>query len=79
MATEKSGTGVGFHANYSNNGLFSHILLRAGKNDSFAITVTKGSALLHPKNSFLNLNPGQPRTLLPLKLVGILTINLFLT
>jgi hypothetical protein len=26
-----------------------------------------------------NLNPGQPRTLLQLKLVGILTINLFLT
>jgi hypothetical protein len=25
------------------------------------------------------LNPGQPRTLLQLKLVGILTINLFLT
>jgi hypothetical protein len=28
---------------------------------------------------FLNLNPGQTRTLLQLKLVGILTINLFLT
>jgi hypothetical protein len=28
---------------------------------------------------FFNLNPGQPRTLLQLKLVGILTINLFLT
>jgi hypothetical protein len=25
------------------------------------------------------INPGQPRTLLQLKLVGILTINLFLT
>jgi hypothetical protein len=28
---------------------------------------------------FLNLNPGQPRTLLQLKRVGILMINLFLT
>jgi hypothetical protein len=28
---------------------------------------------------FLNLNPWQPRTLLQLKLVRILTINLFLT
>jgi hypothetical protein len=28
---------------------------------------------------FLYLNPGQPRTLLQLNLVGILTINLFLT
>jgi hypothetical protein len=28
---------------------------------------------------FFYLNPGQPRTLLHLKLVGILTINLFLT
>jgi hypothetical protein len=31
------------------------------------------------KQDFLNLNLGQPRTLLQLKLVGILTINLFLT
>jgi hypothetical protein len=28
---------------------------------------------------FFNWNPGQTRTLLQLKLVGILTINLFLT
>jgi hypothetical protein len=28
---------------------------------------------------FFNLNPGQPITLLQLKLVGILTINLFVT
>jgi hypothetical protein len=29
--------------------------------------------------NFLNLHPGQPRTLLQLKLVGILTVKLFLT
>jgi hypothetical protein len=39
----------------------------------------KKSAHKATKTVFYYLNPGQPRTLLQLQLVGILTINLFLT
>jgi hypothetical protein len=44
-----------------------------------AILAFREEACLMDKDLFLNLNPGQPRTLLQLKLVGILMINLFLT
>jgi hypothetical protein len=59
-------------------------LLKGGQK-KFSVKVNK-NLYLNPHiqcsvihNNFLYLNPGQPRTLLQLKLVGILMINLFLT